>query len=323
MIPGLIPSAIINYIVTFVTNPACITRLIDEFQTRSPMRATSLIVSVFGDTVSQHGGVIWLGSLVKALAPFGIDERLVRTSVFRLVKDGWLDAEKRGRRSFYSFTEYGHHEYQRAARRIYNLEGHTWGGSWQLVIPQSIPDEMRDPFRRSIQWQGFRGISNGVFARPEEDDRELLETINEFGLEKHLIIINGQIDSLVSPTGERDLVQRHWNLEKVAVRYKQFIQRFRSLSKWLGKNTPEPQAAFLMRTLLIHDYRRILLQDTPLPEKLLPKGWQGSEASTMTGNIYGKLTDPSIAYVRSELEGDEDPMPDCGQSFYERFSNLS
>lgn len=60
------------------------------------MRSTSLIITLFGDTVSPHGRTIWLGSLVQALAPIGVNERLVRTSVFRLVKEGWLEADRVG-----------------------------------------------------------------------------------------------------------------------------------------------------------------------------------------------------------------------------------
>ena len=36
-----------------------------------------------------------LAGLIRLLAPFGINERLVRTSVFRLARDGWLKAKPR------------------------------------------------------------------------------------------------------------------------------------------------------------------------------------------------------------------------------------
>ena len=67
---------------------AAIDGLVEGFLARRPIRSTSLIVTLFGDVVSQHGGVIWLGSLVEALGLLGIDERLVRTSTFRLVQEG-------------------------------------------------------------------------------------------------------------------------------------------------------------------------------------------------------------------------------------------
>jgi len=36
--------------------------------------------------------------------PFGISDRLVRTSVFRLAEEGWLDAQRDGRRSRYTLN---------------------------------------------------------------------------------------------------------------------------------------------------------------------------------------------------------------------------
>ena len=85
---------------------ACQT-LVDEFRSRPTMRAGSLITTVFGDAIAPRGGTVWLGSLIRALAEFGVSERLVRTSVFRLAKDGWLQSQQLGRRSYYSLTDTG------------------------------------------------------------------------------------------------------------------------------------------------------------------------------------------------------------------------
>ena len=82
--------------------------------------ATSMIVTVFGDAVSQHGGWIWLGSLIEALAPFGFSERSLRTAVNRLAQQDWLKAERVGRRSYFCFTDQAQGHYERAARRIYS-----------------------------------------------------------------------------------------------------------------------------------------------------------------------------------------------------------
>ena len=62
-------------------------------------RAKSLIVTVWGDALAPHGGAVWLSGLIRLMAPFGINERLVRTSVFRLARDGWLASRQAGRRS--------------------------------------------------------------------------------------------------------------------------------------------------------------------------------------------------------------------------------
>ena len=94
--------------------------IIDAFRGRQQMRAKSLIITLFGDVISKHGGEIWLGSIAKSVEALGVNDRLVRTSIFRLAKEGWLEVEREGSKSFYGFTRSGSKEYQRAAQRIYS-----------------------------------------------------------------------------------------------------------------------------------------------------------------------------------------------------------
>ena len=82
-------------------------RLIKRFQQQRPLRTGSLIITLFGDAIVPRGGTVWLGSLIELLAPMGVSQRLVRTSVFRLTREGWLMAEKVGRRSYYGLTGAG------------------------------------------------------------------------------------------------------------------------------------------------------------------------------------------------------------------------
>ena len=55
-----------------------------------PVSGTSLISSLYGDSLSHRGGEIWLGSLAALLEGLGFGERFVRTALFRLNKEGWL-----------------------------------------------------------------------------------------------------------------------------------------------------------------------------------------------------------------------------------------
>ena len=64
-----------------------------------PPRAKSLVVTVFGDSILPHGGTVWVGSLIRLLGPFGINERGVRTAVQRLTVEGWLSSRSVGRRA--------------------------------------------------------------------------------------------------------------------------------------------------------------------------------------------------------------------------------
>ena len=93
-----------------------------------------MITTVFGDAIAPRGGSVWVGSLINVMADFGINERLVRTSVFRLSKDGLLDVRQVGRRSFYGLTAQGARMFERATQRIYGEPRRDWSGSWCIIL---------------------------------------------------------------------------------------------------------------------------------------------------------------------------------------------
>ncbi|MEH6608953.1 MAG: phenylacetic acid degradation operon negative regulatory protein PaaX [Halioglobus sp.] len=304
-----------------MTQAQIIKRLVSGFTARRPMRTTSLIITIFGDVASQHGGSIWLGSLVRVMAPLGVNERLVRTSVFRLVKEGWLEFERVGRRSYYRFTEYGSHEYQRAARRIYAMDDEAWNGRWQILVPLELPDEVREKFRRSLHWQGFRTITSGTFAKPGSGGRMLLETLDEFDAAGRVLVLDADTLPQTPPRLLREMVQEFWHLDEVATDYREFLKRFKPLFKALAQGKEfEPESAFIARTLLIHDFRRVLLQDTPIPEELLPKDWPGTDAVDQTGQAYLALADASIDFICAELEGENGVVGRPAPEFAERYA---
>jgi phenylacetic acid degradation operon negative regulatory protein len=100
--------------------------LVAEFRSRRTLRTGSLITTVFGDSIAPRGGTVWLGSLIAVMRDFGINERLVRTSVFRLVQDGWLQSNQVGRRSYYSLTEEGRERFEQATHKIYGEPATSW-----------------------------------------------------------------------------------------------------------------------------------------------------------------------------------------------------
>ncbi len=82
-------------------------RITSRFRRQSPSRTPSLLITLFGDVVEAHGGEISLGSLIRLAIPLGANERLVRTSVYRLAQDDWVSGTRQGRRSYYRLTTSG------------------------------------------------------------------------------------------------------------------------------------------------------------------------------------------------------------------------
>src|ERR1700687_3582811 len=58
----------------------------------APPKAKSLVATVWGDSIAPHGGAVWLSALIALLAPFGINERLLRTRVYPLPPGGGAGA---------------------------------------------------------------------------------------------------------------------------------------------------------------------------------------------------------------------------------------
>ena len=284
---------------------------------------TSMVVTVFGDAVSQHGGWIWLGSLIAALQPFGFGERSVRTAVNRLAKQGWLKADKVGRRGFYCFTNEAQAHYERAARRIYSAGRKDWDGYWTLVLLPGLPEKKRDALVKSLSWQGFSSLARGVYACPSADREELDETIGGLDLTGQVTVLKASAEESHSRSGMRRLARKKWNLDELKALYDEYLDSYRPMARELRPNELTPEQSFWLRTLMVHDYRRILLRDPEFPDVVLPTGWFGFSAYELIKRTYKVIAPSSVQYICRELQNAEGPMPAPGRRFYRRFDGLT
>lgn len=263
------------------------------------IRSTALLITFFCDVVTQHGGEIWLGSIIQTLSPLGINERLTRTSVFRLVQDGWLQARKQGRRSYYHLTQTGQNYYQRAASRIYASQPVEWNGNWTLLLTSMTPEKQRDALNRGLLWLGYGRISAGIYALPGNQKPALEQLLKDLQLKDIIINMQAHTDDV---EGLQKLVLSRWKLDELRQRYKAFIQQYRSALKSLKSSRhTNGHSLLLLRVLLIHEYRRILLSDPELPAVMLPASWDGYIAQALTGEIYRQIAATSTQWVNREL----------------------
>jgi len=295
--------------------------LVDEFRSRPTLRAGSLITTVFGDSIAPRGGTLWLGSLINTMADFGISERLVRTSVFRLVKEGWLQSQQIGRRSYYSLTDDGRERFEQATHRIYGEPVAHWDGKWCLLLLSALDTASKEIVRRECGWLGFGQMSANLLAHPSPDLADLDVTIRRLGVDDSLVVIEGQ--TIRSESAMRELARSSWNLDEIDARYAEFVQRFRPVFQALsGKSQPAEESAFLIRTLLIQEYRKVLLRDPLLPAELLPSAWHGSAAYQLCRNLYRAVQEQADAYLDHMMETAEGPLPPPSRAFQQRFGGL-
>ncbi|MCH7854082.1 MAG: phenylacetic acid degradation operon negative regulatory protein PaaX [Proteobacteria bacterium] len=297
--------------------------IVDEFRSRPTLRAGSLITTVFGDAIAPRGGNVWVGSLINVMADFGINERLVRTSVFRLSKDGLLDVRQVGRRSFYGLTAQGARMFERATQRIYGEPRRDWSGNWCIILLAALSTEAREIVRKELRWLGFGAIGGSVLAHPSPDVVSLKEVCKRLQVADDIVVLQSACEDDAQDQALRSLAQKSWNLDDIDQRYAGFVQRFRPVYAAVRKaRTLESRLAFQIRTLLIQEYRKILLRDPLLPAGLLPSAWHGNAAYALCRNLYLAVYADADKLLSDCMETAEGPLPPPSPSFYGRFGGL-
>ena len=224
--------------------------LLKEFRSRPTIRAGSLIITVFGDAIAPRGGSVWIGSLIRVLADFGVSERLVRTSVYRLSKDEWLDVNQIGRRSYYSLTPDGARRFEQATQRIYGEPRQTWSGDWCLVLLADLDADKKETVRRELGWLGFGAISSNVLAHPSHATRDLERTLAGIGIDRDLVVMQGRTLGRSQDDAMRALVRKSWNLDDIDQRYEEFTAKFRPVWRAVEKSADcDGRTAFQIRTV--------------------------------------------------------------------------
>lgn len=295
-------------------------QLIAAFAARRPIRTGSLIVTVFGDAILPRGGEVLLADLLALLEGFSLNHSQVRTALSRLVADGWLAAERRGRHSLYRLTVIGRHRFDEATRRIYSGPPQAWRGGWHVAILPPGGASARDALRKELGWLGFGTLAPGVMLHPDPDPASLASVIADLAAAERPLVIAGDARRPVPAGLLHDLVARSWDLGALAQAYRQFLATFAALHRATAAGvTPAPLPALLARLALIHDYRRIVLRDPMLPPELLPNDWIGREAHGRARYIYRALARPAEHWIDRHLRNATGPLPPPDGGFGERF----
>lgn len=271
------------------------------------LRANSVLITVYGDAIAPREQSVWLGSLIALLEPFGLSPRLVRTSAFRLTSDDWFVATRMGRRSYYGLSDVGLLRVQHADRRIYEFNLPEWDGRWTLVILDSaMRASVRQHLKRELLWESFGQLAPGVFAHPHVDHRSLQEIVKAAGAEELVAVLSAESIESYSRKPLQTIMHDTFKLARVEQAWKQFIARFAPVATELeGLSQAE---AFFVRTLLIHEYRRVLLRDPNLPEVLLPADWPGVQARQLCETLYRGLLASSEQFLFAQVETSDGPF---------------
>ncbi len=257
-----------------------------------PLRAGSVIVTLYGDVVEPRGGQLWMGSIIETCGALGLSETLVRTAVSRLVAAGQLAGERQGRRSFYRLTEAARREFLAAARTLFEPQPDA---GWRFVwlgaeeAGETSPALDRDGFVRLAPhwWLGPAG------DRPADP--------------AHVTFEAGTTAPL--PMLQR-LVAAHWDLAAVAAGYDAVLAAFGGVTDALDAGLRLADAeALQLRLLLVHAYRQVALRDPRLPAGTLPETWSGHRARRLFADLYLRLSPAADRHVGRHFLSGSDALP--------------
>ena len=275
---------------------------IEEWAAAPNISARSVLVTIIGDTLIPIDSSVWMSQILELSEGFGFSDRLVRTSMNRLVAERWLYTERVGRQSRYHLTDVALTESARAAERIYGSDRVDWSGEWVLVF---LPAELRAAESSTIvehfRWNGFVPVASGVLASPRcthDTARELLAAVAP-GVRP--VIASANFTELESLVDDGFFLAKSDGDELTAA-WLAFVERYEPLLP--AAAVASSVEAFGLRTMLIHDLRRIRLRWPPLPAQAHPTDWPGVSASQIAAEMYSQLAERSAEWLSSIFAGE-------------------
>jgi len=255
-------------------------KLLAQLREDNSLKVWSLIITFFGDAIVARGGNVSAKTVQAVLSGMNVGGGAVRTAFSRLVSDQWIVRSKIGRESFYELADDGYRPFKVASSRIYSVQSADDTNDWTLVIKdggsKAISSHRLDAgVQLSANCWLFKRIENKVVDALIEND---------------CLVLSGELICEELP----DWILGKLIPDNLRDGYFQLQKRF-SIIKQAGKLSPLD--SLVVRCLLIHQWRRLLLRSPALPGALLPAE---QECRRFVAEFYHQLLPGSETWLDEE-----------------------
>lgn len=252
------------------------------------MQARSALFDVYGDHLRARGGQAPVAALIRLLAPLGIAAPAVRTAISRMVRQSWLTPVRTRSGPGYRLTARAVVRLEDAAARIYRINQPAWDGRFDLLIvtnPTSRPE--RERLAANLTYMGYGRLDSTVWvaARPAKEIQDLLMGTRYERL---------SAEHAAGAAGARVMVGRAWDTAAIGAAYTEFVERMAPIVRG---DPASDEAAFAIRSRLVHEWRAFLFRDPQLPLSLLPDPWPGTAAAAFFDRHADRLRPAADRYV--------------------------
>ncbi len=230
-------------------------------------------------------------SVQEVMAALGIGSGAVRTALSRLCKDGWMERTRRGRSSYYRLSASGLQEFAAAATTIYRPPARPSDNTEEMVIIATHPDHKLDSHLRA-QVVPLPGI--GLYLA----QAALVKTASLANAE-HLV-------ARLERTSLPDWVRQYLMPEKMADRYRALTEMIDQLA---DTDIASPLEALAIRTLLIHEWRRLRLRHPVANLSVAHTQTPDSLCHQRVADFYHDLNDAAEKWLDTEAKGPNGSLP--------------
>ena len=221
------------------------------------LRVWSVIVTILGEVAEPLGGQIAISELIDICGMMAIEPQAVRTAISRLSKEGWVESRKQGRNARYHFAKDSRDVALTAAQNIYRkpFQDETW--VYALLPMQGA--KKRAPLLAALAPLHPLIIGNQIMIWPETQTKYLSQEVKDALIlfDKAPQALPDDMLAMITPSPHHDLCDR---LSDICARLK------------TDQLTPEKM--LVVRILMIHFWRRMVLRypqiNAPLPVKNWP-----------------------------------------------------
>ena len=254
------------------------------------VHARSALFDVYGDHLSRRGGAAPVAVLVRLLAPLEVAAPAVRTAVSRMVRQGWLAAARLPGGPGYALTERAERRLDAAYERIYRTREQAWDGGWDLVLLEPLRSRAaRERIASGLAYLGYAPVRPGTWISPRR-----CEELDA------LVAAEGTVVERFTATYDADgsaLAARAWDLAAIRARYLAFEQQVQPLLTQVSTPDLDDERAYVVRSTLVHEWRKLLFVDPGLPAALLPPDWDGARVAARFDAAAGALAPAADRFV--------------------------
>lgn len=241
-----------------------------------PPRVWSLLVTVFGE-LAQEDGVRISGALLRHLSDLiGYKPEAVRVALHRLRKDGWIESQRQGRNSDYFLTDWGRAQSAGASPRIY-ASGPQAERAWLVV---------QEPGRS-----------------PASDTSSGAWLTSNLRLSPHP---GADADALVLPIAEAESLPPWMRAKLCDVEIAGLAHKLTAALAALDAQEAALERLgaveqAVLRVLIVHDWRRIVLRTPELPDHVFPADWPVPRCREMVARALRRLPRQKLGALEQSL----------------------